>query len=125
MMMNNLKELVEKIVDYTSTWTITENEWYWNIECVRKPNNVEDKEITWEEFETAVREEILYDLVFKDGVCLCNQMENDACNYSAEYDGESNYNLFIQESKALEKEVQKYIKDFKVRRYDNNGEEIK
>ncbi len=123
--MKDLKELVEQIVNYTKTWSITESEWYWNIECVRKSDNPQNKEITWEEFEVAVREEILYDLVFKDGVCLCNQMEDDACNYSAEYDEVDQNNYFIQESKALEKEVQKYIKDFKVRRYDSNGEEIK
>ena len=54
-----LKQLVEDIVEYTRTWSLTETEWYWNIECVRKPNNINDKEITWEEFETAIREEIL------------------------------------------------------------------
>lgn len=123
MMMNNLKELVEKIVDYTSTWTITENEWYWNIECVRKPNNVEDKEITWEEFETAIREEILYDLVYRGGACLINQMENDLCNYSAEYDGETHYNMFIKDSKELENEVKKLIKDFVVERIGDEDDE--
>lgn len=114
--MKDLKELVEQIVDYTSTWSITETEWYWNIESVRKPNNVNDKEITWEEFKVAVREEILYDLVFRDGACLINQMENDLCNYSEDFDGDSAYNRFIKESKDLENKVKKFIKDFSIQR---------
>lgn len=105
-----LKQLVEDIVEYTKTWSINETEWYWNIECVRKPNNRNDKEITWEEFETAVREEILYDLVYDNGSGLYNQMENDLCNY------EINYLAFQDASKELERKVQDYIKDFKLER---------
>lgn len=117
--MKELKELVEKIIDYTKTWSITENEWYYNIECVRKPNCIKDEQITWEEFEMAIREEILYDLVFHNASGLYNQMEDDACNYSSDYEH------FINDSKTLEKEVQKYITDFKIRRYNDKGEEIK
>ena len=103
-----LKQLVEDIVEYTRTWSITETEWYWNVECVRKPSNTKD-------FEIAGREEILYDLVYYNGSCLYNQMENDLCNY------EIDYVAFQNASKELEKKVQKYIKDFKLERYDENG----
>ena len=113
--MEKLKQLVEDIVEYTRTWSITETEWYWNVECVRKPSNIKDKEITWEEFETAVREEILYDLVYYDGSCLYNQMENDLCNYGTDYVA------FQDASKELERKVQEYFKDFKLERYDENG----
>lgn len=40
-----LKQLVENIVEYSRTWSITETEWYCNVECVRKPNNPKDNEI--------------------------------------------------------------------------------
>ena len=112
--MKELKQLVEYIVEYTRTWSITETEWYWAIECVRKPNNINDKEITWEEFETAVREEILYDLIYNNGGGLHNQMENDLCSYGADYLD------FQNASKKLERKVQKYLKDFKLERYDEN-----
>lgn len=108
--MKELKTLVEYTVKYTRTWSLTETEWYWNIECVRKPNNSKDKEITWEEFETAVREEILYDLVYNNGNGLCNQMENDLCNY------EINNVSFQNASKELESKVKNIIKDFKLGR---------
>ena len=107
--MNKVKELVEKIIDYTKKWSINETEWYWNIECVRKPQNENDKEITWEEFEVAIREEILYDLVYKNGICTRNQMENDMRNYTDE--------LFYKDSEELEEEIKKLIIDFKVKRY--------
>ena len=68
-----------------------------------------------EEFEVAVREEILYDLVYYNGNCLYNQMENDLCNY------ETDYVAFQDASKELERKVQKYFKDFKLKRYDENG----
>lgn len=108
--MENLKNLVEKIINYTKTYSITECEWYWNINSVRKPNNIKDKEITWEEYEVAIREEILYDLIYNNGSGLHNQMENDLCNY------EENDTLFRTESENLEKEVKKIIKDFEVER---------
>lgn len=101
-----IKDLVEKIIEYTKTWSITENEWYWNVECVRKPNNPQDKEITWEEFETAIREEILYDLVYRNGACIRNQMENDICNYTDKQ--------FYKDSEELETEIKKIISDFEV-----------
>lgn len=113
--MKELKQLVEDIVEYTRTWSLTETEWYWAIDCVRKPDNIKDKNITWEEFETAIREEILYDLVYYGGCGLLNQMENDLCNY------ETDYLAFQNASKELEKKVQKYFKDFKLERYDENG----
>lgn len=108
--MEELKQLVEEIVEYTRTWSITETEWYWNVECVRKPSNIKDKKITWKEFEIAVREEILYDLVYYNGSCLYNQMKNDLCNY------ETDYVAFQNASKSLEKKVQKIFKDFKIDR---------
>ena len=123
--MNNLEELkklVDKIVEYTKTWSITEDEWYWNIDCVRKSNYVKEEHITDKEFESAIREEILYDLVFDNGCGLLNQMENDICNYSGDYGYEFSGNgLFDKESIELEKEVRKFITDFKLERFDKNG----
>ncbi len=111
-----MKELVEKIVKYTRTWSISETEWYWNVECTRKPQNINDKEISWEEFEVAIREEILYDLVYKNGICTKNQMENDiCCGYDSEH--------FYEDSEQLENEIKKYISDFKVERYYKECEE--
>ena len=110
-----MKELVEKIIDYTKKWSITETEWYWNIECVRKPQNSNDKEITWEEFEVAIREEILYDLVYKNGIGIRNQMENDICNYDDK--------CFYKDSEELEEEIKKLISDFEVERYYKESEE--
>lgn len=108
--MEELKQLTEEIVEYTRTWSLTETEWYWAIDCVRKPDNIKDKNITWEEFETAIREEILYDLVYNNGIGLYNQMENDLCNY---YEEDTN---FQKASKSLEEKVQKIFKDFKIDR---------
>lgn len=105
-----LKDLVEKIVEYTRTWSITETEWYWNVDCVRKSNYADEKHIKWEEFERAIREEILYDLVYKNGRGTYIQMSNDLCNY---FEVEQ---CFHSASKELEKEIQKYIKDFKLER---------
>ena len=113
--MKELKQLVEDIIKYTKDYSIGETEWYWNINSVRKPNNINDKKITWEEFEVAIREEILYDLVYNNGSGLYNQMENDLCNY------ETDYLAFQNASKELERKVQKYFKDFKLERYDENG----
>lgn len=105
-----LRQLVENIIEYTKTWSITETEWYWNIECVRKPSNNKDKEITWKEFEIAIREEILYDIVYNNGINLYNQMKNDLCNY------ETDNVDFLNASKELEKQIQKYLNDFKLER---------
>lgn len=114
--MNELKELVEKIYKYTVTWSITETELYWNINSVRKSNYIENKTITDEEFQTAFREEILYDLIYDKGAGLRRQMEEDLINY------EGLKGTFEKESIELEGEVKKYIADFKVERVDNNVE---
>lgn len=108
--MKDLKNLVEKILDYTKTYSITESELYWNINSVRKPNNLDDITITWDEYEVAIRQEILYDIVFNNGLGLQNQMENDLCNY------DEDNTLFRIESEKLEKEVKKIIEDFEVER---------
>lgn len=107
-----LKQLVDDIVEYTRTWSITECEWYWNINSVRKSNNVENKEITWKEFEVAIREEILYDLVYNNGGGVYNQMENDLCNY------EIDYLAFQNASKELERKIQEYLGNFKLERIE-------
>lgn len=119
MMMNNLeelKEIVEKEIKYTTDWSITETEWYWNIDCVRKSNNINEKHITQHEFEVAIREEFLYDLVFNNGASLRQQMENDYEVYAEDDE------LFRQASVELEKAVRKVIKDFKVSRLNLKGE---
>ena len=105
-----LKKLVEDIIKYTKDYSIGETEWYWNIDSVRKPNNINDKKITWKEFEVAIREEILYDLVYNNASGLYEQMENDLCNY------ENDNITFQNANKELEKKVQEYIKDFKLER---------
>lgn len=107
--MEELKELVEDIVEYTRTWSISETEWYWNIACVRKSNDIREKNITSEEFERAIREEILYALLYNIW-SIQNQMEND---YQYGYDSEE----FDKANKELEKKIQKIFKDFKVERW--------
>jgi len=107
--MEELKELVEDIVEYTRTWSISETEWYWNIACVRKSNDIREKNITSEEFERAIREEILYALIYNIW-SIQNQMEND---YQYGYDSEE----FDKANKELEKKIQKIFKDFKVERW--------
>ena len=114
--MNNLKELVEKEIEYTKDWSITETEWYWNVDCVRKSNDRNEKHISQHEFEVAIREEFLYDLVFNNGASLKQQMENDYEAYAEDDE------LFKNASIELEKEVRKIIKDFKVSRINLKGE---
>ena len=116
MMINNLKELVEKEIEYTRNWSISETEWYWNIACVRKSNNINEKNITQHEFEVAIREEFLYDLVFNGGASLRQQMENDYEVYAEDNE------FFRQASVELEREVRKVIKGFKISRVNLQGE---
>ena len=99
-----LKQLVEDIIEYTRTWSLTETEWYWNIDSVRKPSLIKDKKITWEEFEVAVREEILYDLVYNNASGLYEQMKNDLCNY------ENDNITFQNASKELERKYKNILK---------------
>ena len=35
-MMNNLKKLIEDFIEYTTTWSITKDEWYENVNCTRQ-----------------------------------------------------------------------------------------
>ena len=117
--MNNLEELkkvVEKEIEYTRNWSISDTEWYWNIDCVRKSNYIDKKHITEHEFEVAIREEFLYDLVFNNGNSLRQQMENDYEVYAEDDE------YFKNSSVELEKEVRKVIADFKVSRLNLNGE---
>ena len=101
--MKELKQLVEDIIEYTKTWSITESEWYY-IKCIKDP------EITWEEFEMVIREEILYDLVYNNGNILYEQMKVDLSGY------ETDNVSFQNASKELERKVQEYFKDFKLHR---------
>lgn len=109
--MEELKDLVEKIVEYTKTWSISETEWYWNIDCVRKSNYINEDHITEKEFNSAIRQEILYDLVYKNGNSIRDQLENDICEFGEDKE------YFRVDSEKLEKEIQKIIKDFEVERY--------
>ena len=113
--MNNLKNVVEKAIEYTRNWSISETEWYWNVACVRKSNYINEKNITQHEFEVAVREEFLYDLVFNNGASLRQQMENDYGVYMEDDE------FFKRASIELEMEIRKVIKDFKVCRLNLNG----
>ena len=109
--MEDIKKLVEDIVEYTRTWSISETEWYWNMNSVRKSNTLGCNEITNKEFESAIREEILYDLVYNNAIGTNNQMENDLCNY------DSDDISFHRASIELEEKIQKIIKDFRLERY--------
>ena len=112
-----LKQLVEHIIEYTKNWSLTETEWYYNVECCRKPSIANDKMITWKEFNIAIREEILFDLVYNNGRNLYYQMKNDLCNYGDNV-------TFQNESKELEKQVQKYISNFNLEREGEEDYEI-
>lgn len=114
--LQDLKQLVEDFIGYTKTWSISENEWYWNIECVRKSDYVENERITWEEFERAIREEILYCFIYNIN-SIKNQMENDLGNYYEEYEEyEEEETSFHNASKEMEKKIQSIFKDFKIDR---------
>lgn len=106
--MEELKQLVEDFIIYTKTWSISETEWYWNIECVRKSDFANEKHITWKEFEKAIREEILYCFIYNI-YAIQEQMENDLC---VGYDEER----FDKVSRDMEKKIQKLFKDFKIER---------
>ena len=106
--MKELKDLVEDFIQYTKTWSISETEWYWNIECVRKSNNINEEHLTWEEFERAIREEILYCFIYNID-SIKNQMENDLF---VGYDEER----FDKVSREMEQKIQKLFKDFKLDR---------
>lgn len=107
--MEELKQLVEDIIDYTRTWSISEDEWYWNVDSARKTSDIGEKCISQQEFERAIREEILYELIYNIGG-IKRQMENDL-TYG--YNSED----FDNASKELEKKIQKIFKDFKIERY--------
>lgn len=105
--MEQLKQLIEDFIYYTKTWSINETEWYYNVDCVRQ-NAYGEKYITNEEFERAIREELLYEFIYNiDGIK--RQMENDLC---VGYDEE----IFNKVSMEMEEKIQKLFKDFKIRR---------
>lgn len=106
--MKELMYLVEDIIDYTRTWSISENEWYWNIDSVRKTQDIGEKTISQKEFDRAIREEILYELIYNIGG-IKRQLENDLT-----YD--YNSDDFDKASKEIEKKIQKIFKDFKIER---------
>lgn len=106
--MEELRQLVEDFIEYTKTWSISETEWFYNVDSVRKSDYVDKKYITSEEFERAIREEILYDFIYNiNGIK--RQMENDL---------EVGYESlrFEKESKEMENKIQKIFKDFKINR---------
>lgn len=105
--MEKLKKLVELLIDYTLDWSITEDEWYWNVDCVRKSCNINNTCITQTEFEVAIREEFLYDLVYNKGSNIKMQIETDLSNYG---DNET----LIKTVKKIEIEIKKFIKDFEI-----------
>jgi len=107
--MEDLKQLVEDFIEYTKTWSITEEEWYWNIDSVRKSGYIDKNNISQEQFERAIREEILYCFIY-DIDNIKQQLRNDLCNY---YEEEID---FQNASKEIEKKIQKLFKDFKIER---------
>lgn len=108
--MEEIKQLVEDFVEYTKNWSISENEWYWNIVCNRKSNYINEEYITKDEFERAIREEILYCFIYNIN-SIKQQLENDLCNY---YDEDTS---FHQANKEIEEKIQKIFKDFKLDRF--------
>lgn len=106
-MMNNLKELVEDFIEYTATWSITEFEWYDSVDCLRQ-NVYGEEHISDEEFERAIRENILYDFIY-DIETIKYQMETDIDEYCDEEE-------FEKDSRKMEKKIQKIFKDFKLER---------
>lgn len=106
--MEDLKQLVEDFIEYTKTWSISETEWYYNVDCVRKSGYIDKKNITHEQFERAIRENILYEFIYNlNGIKY--QLENDLC---VGYDSERFNNASIE----IEKKIQKLFKDFKIDR---------
>ena len=106
--MEDLKQLVEDFIDYTKTWSISEDEWYWNIDSFRKSGYIDKKHISQEQFERAIREELLYEFIYNiNGIK--RQLEND---FESGYDSEH----FEKASKEIEKKIQKLFKDFKIER---------
>lgn len=105
--MEDLKQLVEDFIEYTKTWSITETEWFYNVDCVRK-NAYGEKYITDKEFQRAIREELLYEFIYNiNGIK--RQMENDLCTgYEEE--------RFNKVSIEMENKIQKLFKDFKIDR---------
>src|SRR5574344_1529153 len=113
--MKDIKDLIEKIVQYTRTWSISENEWYCNVNCDRLSqeykNGKREDSLSSKEFERAIREEIGYCLLYQID-SIGNQMESD---YMWGYEGKEK-EYFEKDSKEIEKEIQKYYKDFKIER---------
>ena len=107
--MEDLKQLVEDFIEYTKNFSITEEEWYYNMNSCRKSNYIDNKNITQKEFEQAIREEILYSFIYNIN-SIKTQLENDLCNYYEED------NYFQNANKEIEKKIQKIFKDFKIER---------
>lgn len=106
--MEELKQLVEDFIEYTRTWSISETEWYYNVNDVRKTQDAGEKYISQKEFERAIREEILYEFIYNiNGIK--RQMENDLC---VGYDEKQ----FTKISKGMEQKIQKIFKEFKIDR---------
>lgn len=106
--MNNLKQLVEDFVEYTKTWSISETEWYYNVDCTRKTQDIGENYISQEEFEKAIREDILYCFIYNID-SIKRQMEDDLCvGYEEEH--------FIPISIDMENKIKKIFKDFKIDR---------
>lgn len=110
MINNDLKQLVEDFIIYTKTWSISETEWYWNVDCSRKSLYTGETHITQAEFEKAIREEILYCFIYNIQ-SIKQQMETDLENY------EETSISFHNESKEMEKKIQAIFKDFKIGRF--------
>lgn len=105
--MKDLKQLVEDFVDYTRTWSINENEWYYNVNDTRKMQKIGETYISHEEFEKAIREDILYCFIYNID-SIKNQMESDLWN---DY-GDN----FIEISIKMERKIRKIFKDFEIER---------
>lgn len=106
--MEDLKQLVEDFIEYTKTWSISETEWYYNVNDYIKTQDAKETYISQKEFEKAIRENILYEFIYNlNGIKY--QLENDLC---VGYDSERFNNASIE----IEKKIQKLFKDFKIDR---------
>lgn len=105
--MKNLKQLVEDFVDYTRTWSISENEWYYNVNDTRKTQEIGEDYISHKEFEKAIREDILYCFIYNID-SIKNQMESDLWNGYGDN--------FIEISIEMERKIRKIFKDFEIER---------
>ena len=99
----SVKSLVEKILKYTITYSISAEEWASQFGLLEEKYDIHK----------IFREDILYDLFYKNGATLKQQMNEDSMSYDSD--------IWTKESIELEKAVREYLPDFSIRRTDKFG----